>query len=297
MLPVLTELTTMPQPINANLVPQPQQSQLVHPIMFGMKLKKNVSAQKHSPLTLVVNVLPVWSHLFGINLKEHANWDVKKLTFGIKPVNLANVQSKPHMKSMVNVSLAVDLLNGKMIHKLVNLRSIHVQLHLLQLHQLQSLHQHQLQSHQHQLLHQLFKLAIQTLFGTTTSNNVCAQLTSHSMMEQNVFNATYLNTGITIWNNVYTAKETLISTQSKEIASLVQLTSRCLETTIVKPAHKIPFTIQDQTHANKLQLIQLPHKLPQLPPQQQAQVTSSQQPPQKRSDKWRFILWLLNQIN
>ena len=75
-------------------------------------------------------------------------------------------------------------------------------------------------------------------------------------MEQNVFNATYLNIGIMIWNNVFIVKETSISTQFQELVNHAQLINLCSETMLVKLAHQVPLMILYQTLVKKTHSIQ-----------------------------------------
>lgn len=112
---------------------------------------------------------------------------------------------------------------------------------------------HQLQLNQ---LSQHFNLVLQTLFGTVTFKNAFAHQIFHSMMEQNVLHAIYLNTGIMIRSNVFIVKETNISIQFQGLANHVQQINHCSETTHVKPVHKVHLMMQDQIPANLMLLIQ-----------------------------------------
>jgi len=115
---------------------------------------------------------------------------------------------------------------------------------------------HQLRLNQLSQLNQQFNPVLQTLFGTVTFKNVFAHQIFHSMMEQNVLHAIYLNTGIMIRNNAFIVKETNISTQFQDLANHAQQINHCSETTHVKLVHKIHLMMQDQTLVNLMLLIQ-----------------------------------------
>ena len=72
-----------------------------------------MSAHKHLPLILDVNVSNVFNHLSGTLMKELVYSDAKKHTSGIRTNKFVSVLRLLLMKLMVNVSLVIPPSNGK----------------------------------------------------------------------------------------------------------------------------------------------------------------------------------------
>jgi hypothetical protein len=180
-------------------------------------------------------VSSVLNHLFGIQLKEPASWDAKKPTSGTQILKNVNAQNQLPTKSTENVSHVMLHLNGKPQLTLANLKLT------IAPHQLPQ--QFQRQSRQCQL----FKHALQTLFGTVTFRNVYAHQTFHSMMERNVCNAIYLSIGIMTWNNVWIVHKTNILTLCQDHVRHARHRNHCGETPDVRDVQAEQVTTKFQT--------------------------------------------------
>lgn len=220
-----------------------------------------------------------------------------KLKSGIKIPKFVNVQAQHPITLMENVLPVMDHLNGELIWTLVNSKSILAQLHqllllkLLQSPQLPQLPQLLQLPHLLQLPQQL-KAVLQTLFGTATFKSVFVHQIFLSMMVLNVFNVTYLNIGTMIWSNVFTVKETNISTQFQELVNHVQLINHYLETIFVKLVHQIQLMMQHQTHVKRNLLIQQHRQKFQFIQQQ-----PPQQPVIEKIKNWSLDKIYLNEFN